>query len=237
MTIAGDTIECRSGLSAVASVGLPFTSAVTEASEAVPYIGVELKPDPAIVSELILGMSDDMKAPSRAIVFEKADHAIVGSLSRLMGLLDAPDDIPFLARLYERELYYRMLQTGLGNGLRQIGQNTARFAQIKSAAEWIGEHPDHSLRIREISGRIGMSVTSFHRHFKAVTGQTPLEYQRQFRMLEARGRIASGSQSVTSVAYAVGYGSASQFSREYKRNFGRSPIEDRRLLFGVLQTE
>jgi AraC-like DNA-binding protein len=118
----------------------------------------------------------------------------------------------------------------LGPRLRQIGQHSARFGQIKLAAAWIARNADQRMSVEWLAAHVGMSVTSFHRHFKAVTAHTPLAYQRHIRLLEARRRLASGSESVTGTAFGTGYASASQFSREYKREFGITPIRDAALL-------
>lgn len=141
-------------------------------------------------------------------------------------MLDTPEDLPVLGTPTEREFYYRLLQSPLGGTLRQIGRNRTRFAQIRAAAEWIGTNADQPMRVDELAASVGMSVTSFHRHFKAVTAHSPLAYQRHIRLLEARRRLASGTIGVTQTAFAVGYASPAQFSREYKRVFGVPPIRD-----------
>ena len=227
MTIAGQTFECRAGTCAVASVGLPFTSEVIEASPERPYLGLELKLDASIVTSLLLDIPDRTDQQSGAISISQADDSIVEPLDRLLRLLDAPSEIGILAPQFERELCYRLLQGPMGSRLRQIGRHSARFGQIKMAAQWICENADKPMSIGWLAASVGMSVTSFHRHFKAVTAHTPLAYQRHIRLLDARRRLASGSSNVTATAFATGYASPSQFSREYKRVFGIAPIRDR----------
>ena len=227
MTIAGQTFECRAGTCAVASVGLPFTSEVIEASPERPYLGLELKLDASIVTSLLLDIPDRTDQQSGAISISQADDSIVEPLDRLLRLLDAPSEIGILAPQFERELSYRLLQGPMGSRLRQIGRHSARFGQIKMAAQWICENADKPMSIGWLAASVGMSVTSFHRHFKAVTAHTPLAYQRHIRLLDARRRLASGSSNVTATAFATGYASPSQFSREYKRVFGIAPIRDR----------
>lgn len=226
MMIAGQTIECRAGTSAVASVGLPFTSQVIEASPERPYLGLELKLDASIVTSLLLDVPDCADRQSGAISIAQADESIVEPLDRLLRLLDSPSDINVLAPQFERELCYRLLQGPLGPRLSQIGRHSARFGQIKIAVQWICENADKPINVERLAASVAMSVTSFHRHFKAVTAHTPLAYQRHIRLLDAKRRLASGSSNVTATAYATGYASASQFSREYKRAFGVAPIRD-----------
>ncbi|RYE70547.1 MAG: AraC family transcriptional regulator [Rhizobiaceae bacterium] len=229
MTIGGASFEVEPGTSAVASVGLPFTSEVIEASATVPYLSVELKLDAGLLANLLLELPERAVREARqsgALSIEQIDESIVDPLGRLLGLLDTPSDIPVLAAQVERELYYRLLAGPLGSRMRQVGSHSARFGQIKKAAEWIAENADQSMSVEWLSAHVGMSVTSFHRHFKAVTAHTPLAYQRCIRLLDARRRLAAGPYSVTETAFASGYASASQFSREYKRAFGISPVRD-----------
>ncbi len=234
MTIAGSNFVCDQGTCAVASVGLPFISEVVQASAMKPYLSVELKLDAGIVASLLLDMGEvglgPVERPSGALSVGRADKSILEPLSRLLGLLDSPSEIPVLATQLERELYYRLLLSPMGSRLRQIGEHTARFAQIKMAVEWISANSNEPMSVEWLASHVGMSLTSFHRHFKAVTSCSPLAYQRQIRLLDARRRLASGAANVTETAFATGYVSASQFSREYKKAFGTAPKRDALLL-------
>lgn len=232
MTVGINTFDCYPGTCAVASVGLPFISAVVDASPPNPYLSVELKLDASIVDGLLLDMRGTVQTEPQAVALpgalsvEQVEPSIVEPLQRLLGLLDTPADIPVLAAQYERELYYRLLTGRLGARLRQIGQRNARFRQIKLAAEWIQNNANHPMSVEWLASHVGMSVTSFHRHFKSVTACSPLAYQRQIRLLDARRRLVSGDANVTETAFSSGYASASQFSREYKNAFGTSPKRD-----------
>lgn len=226
MTFGGATHSFGPGTCAVAAVGLPFISQVTEASVREPYLGVELRLDAGIVTSLLLNMSDHAEQPAPSISIEPVDASIVEPLERLIRLLDTPGDLAILGPQIERELYYRILQGPMGGTLRQIGRGNTRFAQIRQAAEWINANADQPMRVDELATSVGMSLTSFHRHFKAVTSHSPLAYQRHIRLIDARRRLASGSANVTETAFAAGYASAPQFSREYKRAFGISPVRD-----------
>ena len=226
MTIAGRSFEFGAGTCAVASVGLPFMSQVIEACPELPYLGIELRLDAGIVASLLLDMPDCTEQQAGAISIAQADDSVLEPLDRLFRLLVAPAEISVLAPQFERELCYRLLQGPMGARLRQIGRRNARFGQIRMAAEWICENADKPMSVERLAASVGMSITSFHRHFKAVTAYTPLAYQRHIRLLDARRRLASGSINVTATAFATGYASASQFSREYKKIFGVSPVRD-----------
>ena len=230
MTISGKTFKCESGTCAVASVGLPFMSEVTEASPDLPYLGIELRLEAGIVASLLLDLPDATKQHASTISIAHVDGSIVEPLHRLLRLLDAPAEISVLAPQFERELYYRLLQGPMGETLRQIGRHNTRFGQIRTAAEWICENAEKPMCVARLAASVGMSVTSFYRHFKAVTAHSPLAYRRHIRLVNARRRLASGSTNVTATAFATGYASASQFSREYKRTFGVTPIRDTALL-------
>lgn len=226
MTIAGDTFPCGPGTCAVAAVGLPFVSEVTQASADRPYLGVDLKLDPGIMAGLMLDMPDCADRSRRSITVATVDARVAEPLERLLRLLDAPGDLVVLGPQVERELYYRLLQGPMGGTLRQIGRGNTRFAQVRQAAEWISANADRPMRVDQLAASVGMSLTSFHRHFKAVTSYSPLAYQRHIRLLDARRRLASGTIGVTETAFATGYASAAQFSREYKRAFGVPPARD-----------
>ncbi len=147
-------------------------------------------------------------------------------LLRLLSLLDKPADIPFLAPLVERELLYRLLQGPQGRLLRQIAQPEGQLARIRRAVAWIQKNRDRQMRINALCEASGMSRASLHRHFSAITGFSPLQYQKQLRLQEARRLLLAGEHSASGVAFAVGYESASQFNREYLRQFGAPPAKD-----------
>ncbi|AOF92409.1 bacterial regulatory s, tetR family protein (plasmid) [Sinorhizobium sp. RAC02] len=131
-------------------------------------------------------------------------------LARLVGLLRTPEDIGMLGPHYESELHYRLLQSPMGDTLRQIDQQNRSIHQIKMAADWLASNHNEAINTPDLAASAGMSVTSFHRHFKDVTGFCPLAFQRHIRLLEARKLLASGSAAVSRVAYRVGYVSPSQ---------------------------
>lgn len=227
LTFAAKEYDFRPGMGAVALVGLPFSSRVVDASAARPYVGLSVRLDASLIASVLIDMADPPTRRRDTITVMQADQRVLEPLGRLLALLDAPADIAVLAAPFEREFCYRLLQGPMGSQLREMGGYGARFWQIRKAAEWIATHADQPMRIAQLADGIGMSVTSFHRHFKAITGHAPLAYQRYIRLLQARQQLASGLGSVTSIAFANGYASASQFSREYKKCFGVPPVSDR----------
>ncbi len=226
LTFAGRTHDFGAGTCAVASVGLPFVSQVIEASPSKPYVGAELRLDPGVVADLLITLPEASERVAPSFAAAPADPMVLEPFGRMLRLLATPADAAVLAGPFARELCYRLLQGPLGDTLRQVGRRGSRFAQIRAAADWIGANADKSLNVKRLAADVGMSPTSLHRHFKAITGYSPLAYQRYLRLLEARRILHTGDAPVTTTAFTVGYASPSQFSREYKRMFGEPPVKD-----------
>jgi transcriptional regulator GlxA family with amidase domain len=150
---------------------------------------------------------------------------------RLARLLDRPQDIAVLAPMLEREILYRLLQGQQGAILRQIACNESRVSRVRRAIGWIREHFDEPLRVPHLADLSGMSPAAFHRHFKAVTAMSPLQFQKSLRLQHAR-QLLIAEPDAARAGYAVGYESASQFSREYARLFGAPPARDAQRLRG-----
>jgi len=220
-------IEYRAGDFLVASVDLPVIGQVTEASVERPYMVVGLALDPAAIAGLLIDLPHAGEGPGEAgISLSQMTAGLHDPLLRLMRLLDAPGDIPVMAPLLEREILYRVLQGPQGPILRQIARSDSRLSQVRRAIDWIRQNYVEPLRVNHLAGLAGMSASSFHRHFKAVTAMSPLAYHKQIRLQEARRRLIAAPAEAARVAYAVGYESPSQFSREYARLFGLPPIRD-----------
>ena len=151
---------------------------------------------------------------------------LLDPLLRLLRLLDSPRDVPALAPLIEREILYRLLLGPKGGMLRQLAQPNSQLSQISRAIDVIRRQYNDTLRVEELARTAGMSSTSFHRHFRAVTAMSPLQFQKQIRLQEARRMLLAQKADAARVAFDVGYESASQFSREYRRLFGAPPGRD-----------
>lgn len=226
VTIGGHRLELNPGDCAAASFGLPYVSQLVGATHASPYVAVSLALDTSLLVRVMLDMP---RADERWVCSasgSKFEGPVGQAFSRFVGLLSSPEDITVLAPHHEAELYYRLLQSPMGDTLRQIGQRKSRLRQIQKAADWLFLNQDKPFIVAELAATMGMSVTSFHRHFKAVTGFSPIAFQRHVRLLEARKLLVTGNANVSTAAFAVGYLSTSQFSREYKRMFGTPPLAD-----------
>ncbi|MFB9948712.1 AraC family transcriptional regulator N-terminal domain-containing protein [Rhizobium puerariae] len=226
LIMGANRFELLAGACAASSFGLPYTHQLAGATPDLPYIGISLHLDIGMLTRVMLDMPRRDDRWTCAVAAGGLDGSVGEAFVRLVGLLRHPDDIGVLAPLYEAELYYRLLQSPMGDTLRQIGQRNERFQQLKGAADWLAANHSEPVIIPDLAASAGMSVTSFHRHFKAVTGYSPLAFQRHMRLLEARKLLTAGSANVSRVAYQVGYLSPSQFSREYKSMFGNSPVAD-----------
>jgi AraC-like DNA-binding protein len=237
-TIIGNRVlEYTAGHSRIVAAEVAAMGQVCEASTDEPYLALNLFIDPAVIAALILEMSG-MPEPPTDIGFgvSKAGPQLLDAWARLIGLLDRPEEIAVMAHHLEHELMFRLLMGPQGALLRQIASSNGRLAHIRRAMSWIREHYAEHLSVDAMATVAGMSVSVFHRRFKAVTGQSPLQYQKHIRLHEARRRLVSDKAEAAAVGFAVGYESASQFSREYKRLFGAPPRQDADTIQTVTET-
>jgi AraC-like DNA-binding protein len=225
-----DTINYGAGDYLLTSLELPVAWRVVEASPEVPHFCITV----AISSEKVLdlmgrnGLSKPV-GPSknqRGIVVNVATPELLDASVRLMRLLDRPSDIPSLAPLIEQEILYRILTGPAGGQLINIAIADSHGNRVARAIAWLKENFAGSLRIEELAEHVGMSVSSFHHHFKAITAMTPVQYQKQLRLHEARRLMLVEGLDVGNAGHRVGYQSPSQFSREYSRLYGLSPARD-----------
>ncbi|MFS8146229.1 AraC family transcriptional regulator N-terminal domain-containing protein [Rhizobium sp. BR 249] len=212
----------------VSALDLPLSGQIYDADNGRPYVSVSLVLDPALLAQVAAEMPPvrEADAPGSGIAINPMTPALRDTLLRLLTLLDTPSDIPVLAPMAERELLYRLLQGPQGRLLRHIARPEGALGRIRRAVEWIRDHHNTRLRIEALCDASGMSRASLHRHFVALTGLSPVQYQKQLRLQEARQLLLAGDHSASDVAFAVGYESASQFSREYLRQFGAPPVRD-----------
>ena len=209
------------------SIDLPLVGHVIQASRDAPYLCCKIDIDRAALADLIL--AEGSRAPRSdlpALAVYRSDDDLIDAACRLMRLLDQPAGIPALAPLIEREILYRLLTGPHGAALRYMAAADSHLNQVSRAIDTIRSDFDRPLRIGDVAAAAGMSQSSLHQHFKAVTNMTPLEYQKQLRLQEARRLMLAGRTTAGSAGFAVGYGSASQFNREYARLFGAPPRRD-----------
>ncbi|WP_438392623.1 AraC family transcriptional regulator N-terminal domain-containing protein [Caballeronia sp. DA-9] len=215
----------------VTSVDLPVMGQVTGATEDKPYLGLRLDMDVEEISALI--RDENLPPPthtdaSRGLYVNRLATPMLDAVLRLLRLMDTPEDIPILAPMIKREILYRLLMNGSGARLRQIALQDSQTQRIAKAIMMLRQNFDQPLRVESIARDVHMSVSSLHHHFKAVTAMSPLQYQKQLRLQEARRLMLIDMTDAATAAHRVGYESASQFSREYSRLFGAPPLRDTR---------
>jgi AraC-like DNA-binding protein len=213
----------------IASVNLPITGQVTEASSENPYLALKLEFTPNQILEVLRDSQitiNQKEIAKRGMYVTQIELSLLDAVTRLARLLDNPNDIPVLAPLFTKEIIYRVLQGQHGVTLGQIAIEGSSTHQISDVIEHIMNNYHQSFRIEELAEIANLSVSSLHRHFKEVTAMSPIQFQKQLRLQEARRLLLSESTDATEAAFRVGYESPSQFSREYSRMFGLPPKED-----------
>ncbi|KKD55107.1 MULTISPECIES: AraC family transcriptional regulator [Paenibacillus] len=213
----------------VVSVDLPISGQVIQASAEAPYLCFRLNFDPYQVLDLIKESTfptTSIPDSRRGLYVSQTNSLLLDAVVRLVRLLERPQDIPVLAPLVIREILYRILQGKQGESLKQLVMTGSHSNRIAEVIKRIKQDYDKPLRIDELSQLANMSPSSLHRHFKEVTAMSPMQYQKQLRLQEARRLLLSESADAADVGFQVGYESPSQFSREYARLFGLPPIRD-----------
>jgi AraC-like DNA-binding protein len=222
----------------ISALDLPLIGQICDADNGHPYVAVSLHLDPAILADIASTMPQmrDTDPGGIGLAISPMTAPLRDNLLRLLSLLDTPADIPVLAPMAERELLYRLLQGPQGRLLRQIAQPEGALDRIRRAVAWIRDNYNARLRIEALCSASGMSRASLHRHFLAMTGLSPLQYQKQLRLQEARQLLLAGDRNASDVAFEVGYESPSQFSREYLRQFGAPPARSVRQIRRAIGT-
>ena len=229
MTVGGRTLHYDPATYFVMSVGLPASGVVRPSKTGLPYLAVSLTLDARIIADLL---SDLPNTPNRggdeqnAFSVAAVTPELLDAWVRMLRLMNHPADIPALALGYEREILYRVLQGPLGWMLRDIALPDSTLARVNQSIQYIRRNSASPLRVEDLAASAAMSVSAFHRHFKSVTALSPIQYQKQIRLLNARTLLIASGYSVTAAAHQVGYQSATQFSREYAREFGQAPGRD-----------
>ena len=236
--LAGEVYRYDPAHSLLVSIDLPISARVVEASPGRPCLAVRLSFDPSVVGELLDDWPDAPPPgpPARGLDVRPVDPQLLDAVGRLVALLDAPRTIGPLAPLVLREITYRVLIGPQGARLRQIAAAGAPAHQIARAIRWLRDHFTAPLRGESLARQARMSLSGFHQHFRAVTGLSPLQYQKRLRLQEARRLMMNEGLDAASAAFQVGYESPSQFSREYRRMFGTPPRRDVFALKVVAQT-
>jgi len=229
MSLGGTSYLCGPSSFFLSSIDVPIESQIVEASKDVPLLSILLRLDMSIVRE-ILNREElpEAEVPShrRGVAVGQALVGLLKACSRLMELLDTPEDIPFVSHLIQREIIYRILRTPQGARLRTIATTGDLGNRTARAITWLRDNYAKRLHMEELAAIARMGVSTLHHQFRALTAMSPLQYQKQLRLQRARERMLMEGMDATSAAYEVGYESVSQFNREYSRFFGQPPIRD-----------
>lgn len=228
VVLAGDSYRMDPGQFLLVSVDLPVDARVLEATANNPYVGWQISFDPKVVGELLADGTavSSTGPPERGLAVSNVEPKLLDAVTRLVHLLDEPQDIGPLAPYVLREITHRVLTSSQGLRLRQMALAGAPAYRIAQAIRWLKAHFADPLKIESLAEQVGLSTSSFHLHFKNVTAMTPLQYQKRMRLQEARNLMLGEKIDAAQAAFRVGYESPSQFSREYRRMFGAPPRQD-----------
>ena len=213
----------------ITSVDLPTFVQIVEASREKPCLGLVMKLDQREISQLMVDSNLPLpraQQSSRGMATGEVILPLLTAFQRLIDLLDERKDIPILAPIIKREIFYRLLVGDQGFRLRQMASAGSQSQQIARAIDWLKDNFTQPLRIDDLATEVNMSTSTFHHHFRSLTAMSPLQYQKWLRLNEARRLMLADRLDATTAAFKVGYESPSQFSREYNRLFGDSPLRD-----------
>lgn len=228
----GDRVyEYGPGQYLVSSLDLPVTGQFLDAGPDSPALGFGMLLDPAAIAELLLQVGagstpDGRGTPPSGLTVSEAPGQLLDAVVRLLRLFDRPRDLAVLAPLIKREILWWLIVGEQGAAVRQLGLADSNLSRITQAVRWIREHYARAFRVEDVADICGMSPSAFYRNFQAATAMSPIQFQKQMRLQEARLLLAASPNDVAGVGYRVGYDSPSQFSREYRRQFGASPSQD-----------
>ena len=212
--------------SLIVTADVPTVSQITRASRAAPYLSLVLELDPALIAELITQMDGTMAADGFAVRVEPTDAEATDAALRLMRLLDRPAAVPMLQAQLVREMHYWLLAGRHGAAIRRLGGPDSHAQRIARAVALLRAEFAQALPVERLAAVAGMSLSSFHQHFRRHTSLSPLQFHKQLRLIEARRLMLAEGTTASSAAFAVGYESVPQFTREYGRLFGRPPVRD-----------
>jgi AraC-like DNA-binding protein len=225
--VGDERFQYDAGQFLVVSLTLPVIAHITEASADEPYLCLRLDIDPVEIAELLLsmptGVSPSAPPGQRGLYLAPMSEPLADVLLRLLRLLDKPEELPVLAPMLVREVYFRVLGGPLGERLRDLVDGNGHARRIARAIELIKRRIQEPLRVPALADALHMSTSSLHHRFKQLTAMTPVQYQKQLRLHEARRLMLNDGLGAAQAGHRVGYGSPSQFSRDYRRLFGASP--------------
>lgn len=232
--IGNETFVYRAGQTVVTGVDLPSASFVKEGSPEKPYLAIVMELDLYLLSQLAaeLPSSKLYEKTLKGMASSETDPEILEAFLRLLKLLDGPaKEIEMLSPMILREIHYRLLTGPLGGSLRAVNTLGTHSLRIAQAISWLRQNYKEPLKVSQLADKANMSLSTFHRHFARVTTLSPIQYQKQLRLYEAQRLMVVEDMDATNAGYMVGYESANQFNREYKRMFGEPPLKDKKKFF------
>ncbi|WP_170604423.1 AraC family transcriptional regulator [Ruegeria arenilitoris] len=227
--IGGRVVRYAAGDTLIVSHAVPVDAAIIQASPDEPYTALALKLDLALARSLYdeIGEVIENESDARTLDADVSEEAVVDAVARLFRLAQDPVEARALAPLVLKEIHFRLLRARHGAMLRKLLRHESPASRISKTIAFIRDNYKATIPVADLAAESGMSLSAFHEHFKSVTSTSPLQYQKELRLLEARRLLLSGHVSVASAAYDVGYESPTQFSREFSRKFGLSPSEQK----------
>jgi len=226
VTMGAEHFVFGGGESLLITADVPTVSQITRASVAAPYLSLVLELTPASIADLAVEMKAVQTADAAPVRIELTDAEVTDSALRLMRLLERPTSVPVLGAQLVREMHYWLLAGRHGAAIQRLGGPNGRVQRVARAVAVLRAEFAQSLPVERLAAVAGMSPSSFHQHFRAVTSLSPLQFQKQLRLIEARRLMLAEGLAASSAASAVGYESVSQFNREYARMFGSPPVRD-----------
>lgn len=228
VTAGARMFEFSAGDSLLVTADIPTVSQITRASVAMPYYSLVLELDPAVIADLLAQMAPPATADHAPVRVDPTEAETADAALRLVRLLDRPASLPVLQAQLVREMHYWLLAGRHGDAIRKLGWPDGHVQRVARAVKVLRRDYAKPVAVERLAAEAGMSASSFHQHFRTITSLSPLQFQKQLRLIEARRLMQSQGASASSAAYAVGYESVPQFTREYGRMFGRPPVADAR---------
>ncbi len=235
VTTGSSSFEFGAGESLLITADVPTVSQITRASPAAPYFSLVIELDPSVIAALVLEIGPTPFDAATTVRVDPTEREVADTALRLIRLLERPAALPVLEAQLVRELHYWLLAGRHGGAIRSLGVPDSHAQRIARAVEVIRTSFAEPLRVEQLAAVAGMGLSSFHQHFRAITSLSPLQFQKQVRLIEARRRMLSEGEMISNAAYAVGYESVPQFTRDYRRLFGLPPGRDVRAAKAQMQ--
>lgn len=236
VAMGNQTFDFGARESLLIAADVPTVSQITRANISVPYFSLVVDLDPAVIESLVVEMGQSPFTADKPVRVDPTESEVADAALRLMRLMDRPAFVPILQAQYIRELHFWLLLGRHGAAIRSLGVADSHTHRVARAVAFIRMDFAKPLRVEHLAEVAGMSPSSFHEHFRAITSLTPLQFQKQLRLIEARRMMLADGEMISNAAYAVGYESVSQFTREYSRMFGLPPARDMKVAKTQIQS-